>query len=555
MNNQVNIKKLLIIGIIVVLFIGLFFGGLFLRKSKEDTREYFLELFGENDIVIYQGSEYIEPGYRAYDNKGIDYNNDVQVFGNVNTGVVGEYVLTYKYQDFVLERRITVLAKSNQLTFLILNGDKVIYLKKGEEYVEPGFNVIDSVDVNLNDKVEVSGSVDTNKPGTYKIIYSVTNAMGVVVVEERTVIVESKYHLELNGDSSVNHLLGNKYVDLGCSVYDERGDKVNVQVSIEGDVNVNKEGIYTLKYILDYEGYNEIIERKVQVYKVSCNGTVNRYGTTLTVSGNGIGGQGTFAWNIDGKNQSGDSKITLSYKKANRATVEINSNGLKGKVNCNINNKLVYQFVYDSGNTKPFIKCNSYNANDRTRLENILKQAVSEAGYGTRAGVVEAARFLVGGLEYKIPYLGPKSHDSRLGRYNQVGLNIANNTGWGCSFSDWTQGIDCTNFVAWAFIQAGLKVNGVYSTTNVYKIRDVVDRLQVGDLLLTPGEDREFTHVGIIIGIDSSSIYVAEATTGNINAVVTTRMDKNNLPTSGKFSKARLYEYQENGNVTNMWVS
>lgn len=554
MNNQVNIKKLLIIGIIVVLFIGLVFGGLFLRKSKEDTREYFLELFGENDIVIYQGSEYIEPGYRAYDNKGIDYNNDVQVFGNVNTGVVGEYVLTYKYQDFVLERRITVLAKSNQLTFLILNGDKVIYLKKGEEYVEPGFNVIDSVDVNLNDKVEVSGSVDTNKPGTYKIIYSVTNARGVVVLEERTVIVESKYHLELNGDSSVNHLLGNKYVDLGCSVYDERGDKVNVQVSIEGDVNVNKEGIYTLKYILDYEGYNEIIERKVQVYKVSCNGTVNRYGTTLTVSGNGIGGQGTFAWNIDGKNQSGDSKITLSYKKIKKASVGINTNGLKGRVNCNINNKLVYQFVYDSGNTKPFIKCNSYNANDRSRLENILKQAVSEAGYGTRAGVVEAARFLVGGLEYKIPYLGPKSHDSRLGRYNQVGLNIANNTGWGCSFSDWTQGIDCTNFVAWAFIQAGLKVNGVYSTTNVYKIKDVVDRLQVGDLLLTPGEDREFTHVGIIIGIDSSSIYVAEATTGNINAVVTTRMDKNNLPTSGNFSKARLYEYQENGNVTNMWV-
>lgn len=555
MNNQVNIKKLLIIGIIVVLFIGLVFGGLFLRKSKEDTREYFLELFGENDIVIYQGSEYIEPGYRAYDNKGIDYNNDVQVFGNVNTGVVGEYVLTYKYQDFVLERRITVLAKSNQLTFLILNGDKVIYLKKGEEYVEPGFNVIDSVDVNLNDKVEVSGSVDTNKPGTYKIIYSVTNAMGVVVLEERTVIVESKYHLELNGDSIVNHLLGNKYVDLGCSVYDERGDKVNVQVSIEGDVNVNKEGIYTLKYILDYEGYNEIIERKVQVYKVSCNGTVNRYGTTLTVSGNGIGGQETFAWNIDGKNQSGDSKITLSYKKIKKASVGINVNGLKGQVNCSINNKLVYQFVYDSGNTKPFIKCNSYNANDRSRLENILKQAVSEAGYGTRAGVVEAARFLVGGLEYKIPYLGPKSHDSRLGRYNQVGLNIANNTGWGCSFSDWTQGIDCTNFVAWAFIQAGLKVNGVYSTTNVYKIKDVVDRLQVGDLLLTPGEDREFTHVGIIIGIDSSSIYVAEATTGNINAVVTTRMDKNNLPTSGKFSKARLYEYQENGNVTNMWVS
>lgn len=554
MDNQINIRKLLIIGIIIILLIGLIIGILFMKKTKEDNREYFLELLGENDMVIYQGSEYVEPGYRAYDNKGMDYYNEVQVLGNVNTEVAGEYVLTYKYQDFVFERRITVLAKSSQLTFLILNGDKVIYLKKGEEYIEPGFKVIDSVDVNLSDKVEITGVVDTNNPGTYKIIYSVKNALGVVVFEERTVIVESKYHLELNGDSIVNHLLGNKYVDEGCFVYDERGDKVDIEVSVEGNVNVNKEGTYTLKYILSYQGFNEIIERKVQVHKVSCSGTVNRYGTTLTVSGNGIGGQETFVWNIDGKNQNGNSKITLSYSKVNKASVGIDTNGLKGRVNCNINNKLVYQFGYDSENTKPFIKCNSYNSDDRTRLENILKKAVNEAGYGTRAGVVEAARFLVGGLEYKIPYLGPKSHDSRLGRYNYEGLNIANNTGWGCSVSGWTQGIDCTNFVAWAFMQAGLKVNGVYSTSNVYKIRDVVDRLQVGDLLLTPGEERAFTHVGIIIGIDSNSIYVAEATTGKINAVVTTRMDKNNLPTKGKFSKARLYEYQQNGNVTNMWV-
>ena len=559
MNSQINIKKLLIIGIITFVFIGLIIVIFFLRKPKEDTREYFLELFGDNDMVIYQGSEYIEPGYRAYDNKGMDYYNDVQVLGSVDTGIVGEYVITYKYQDFILERKVTVLPKTNQLTFLILNGEKVIYLKKGEEYIEPGFNVIDSVDSNLSDMVEITGSVNTNEPGTYKIVYSVKNASGVVVIEERTVIVESKYHLELNGSSKVNHLLGNKYVDAGCSVYDERGDKVNIQVNVEGNVNVNKEGTYTLKYILNYQGYNDVIERRVQVHKVSCNGTVNRYGTTLSVSGNEIDGQGTFLWNIDGKNQNGNSKITLSYKKVNKAVVEINTNGLKGNINCNISNKLIYQFKYDSENAKPFIKCNSYSSQDKTRLENVLKQAVNEAGYGTRAGVVEAARFLVGGLEYKIPYLGPKSHDNRLGRYNQVGLNIANNTGWGCMVSGWTQGIDCTNFVAWAFIQAGLTVNNVYGTTNVYKINDVVDRLQVGDLLLTPNEDknvdRTFTHVGIIIGIDSSSIYVAEAMTGNINAVVTTRMDKNNLPTSGYFAKARLYEYQENGNVTNMWVS
>ena len=45
---------------------------------------------GEADIVIYEGSDYVEPGYKAYDNKSRDLNSSVEVVSNLNNKVIGE---------------------------------------------------------------------------------------------------------------------------------------------------------------------------------------------------------------------------------------------------------------------------------------------------------------------------------------------------------------------------------------------------------------------------------------------------------------------------------
>ena len=168
---------------------------------------------------------------------------------------------------------------------------------------------------------------------------------------------------------------------------------------------------------------------------------------------------------------------------------------------------------------------------------------------------------MVGGLEYKIKYLGPKNStidpNGVLGRYDKKGLNIANNQGWGCSVNGWIQGMDCTNFVQWAFINGGVKLNSVYSTANTAYAKDSVDKIKVGDLMLTPCDGCKtgsaYQHVGIVIGIDSNKIYVAEATTGNINAIIVSELDKNNMPSTGNFSIVKFYHYQSDGNITNMW--
>jgi cell wall-associated NlpC family hydrolase len=203
------------------------------------------------------------------------------------------------------------------------------------------------------------------------------------------------------------------------------------------------------------------------------------------------------------------------------------------------------------------MKCNTYTDTDRINLESKLKLAIEEAGYGTRAGVVEAARFLVGALDYKVPYLGPKKDDSSLGRYSKIGLNIGKKGAWGCLVSGWIQGMDCTNFVSWAFYQNGISMHP-YSN-NHFNIREVIDQIKVGDLLYSPcvstcKNDYKLSHVGIIIGIDDNYFYVAESTTGNINAIIVSKLDKRNLPEKDKFSRVNLYQYSSEGNVTNMWV-
>ena len=205
------------------------------------------------------------------------------------------------------------------------------------------------------------------------------------------------------------------------------------------------------------------------------------------------------------------------------------------------------------------MKCNTYTASDKTKYEKMMSDAINSVGYGTRAGVVEAARFLVGGLDYKVKYLGPKKVNSALGRYPKKGLNIGQAGAWGCSVSGWTQGMDCTNFVEWAFIQNGLSISGgYYGTSNTYKTVNVVDKIRAGDFMLVPNNGQNankgnFIHIGIVVGVDKSAIYVAEATTGSIDAIVVTRIEKSNIGSS-RFKTVRLYNYPSDGNYSDMWL-
>lgn len=78
-----------------------------------------ISLLGDNPFTIYQGTTYIEPGYKARDNADGDITNRVQVSGNVDTNQPGEYTLTYTVRDnagnnATATRFVRVLERSSQ---------------------------------------------------------------------------------------------------------------------------------------------------------------------------------------------------------------------------------------------------------------------------------------------------------------------------------------------------------------------------------------------------------------------------------------------------------
>ena len=80
-------------------------------------------------------------------------------------------------------------ASEGMITFLILKGEMTMFLNVGDVYKEPGYMVLDSVSQIGNDIVQVTGNVNTSKPGTYKITYTLNKDNNNKLVEERTVIV------------------------------------------------------------------------------------------------------------------------------------------------------------------------------------------------------------------------------------------------------------------------------------------------------------------------------------------------------------------------------
>lgn len=90
-------NKLLLISIIVLIIVLTSIIFIFIKKSKSDIISYpKLELIGNEVIYLEQFSEYIEPGYTAFDKKDGNLSDKVIVNGEVNTTIPKTYEIRYK---------------------------------------------------------------------------------------------------------------------------------------------------------------------------------------------------------------------------------------------------------------------------------------------------------------------------------------------------------------------------------------------------------------------------------------------------------------------------
>ncbi len=296
---------------------------------------------------------------------------------------------------------------------------------------------------------------------------------------------------------------------------------------------------------------------------------------------------------------------TISWSSSNEKAAKVSDNGvitavgngesiitakiMNNKVNINVtSSNLIVKKPKRYDYNKPYLGCGMYTKKENDLLDKILKYRIEEAGYGTRAGAVEAARFLSLEFPYRINYFSENGRvymngvDSE-GRYYHKGLYLHESrfkdigkkrngpATWGCmmysgpAHGQRRNGLDCSGFVSWVLYNGGFDVKDVgaglasgldltdYGKRTVFT-KDLVDnkKVKVGDLLSSGGV--EGGHIAIIIGEDEINYYVAESlwTKPNVGVVVTV-YPRNKIYKEFYYVMLMDNYYKNDGNLTKLW--
>lgn len=222
---------------------------------------------GVENVTIQSGDIFdVKKGIEATDAKGrsltVNISGELDTEPEENT----EYTLTYSATDkygktTAVDRIITVEVNQSP----IINGvsDKVVNI--GDKF-DPmdGVTVLDDKDSNLEDKIIVTGKVNTSVAGEYKLSYSVEDSGEKIGRAQRTVRVnrapivsgnDSNIVIEVGTPVTEDMILG------GVAIIDETEYTVTVTIP-----TINKPGTYeAIITVVDSDGAKTIAKRKIVI--------------------------------------------------------------------------------------------------------------------------------------------------------------------------------------------------------------------------------------------------------------------------------------------------
>src|SRR5207248_4928972 len=102
----------------------------------------------------------------------------------------------------------------------------------------------------LTGDIQVTGTVDPNVPGTYNLIYTITDPAGNpgTVVREVHVVDTTPPSITLNGSDPMTVECHGSFSDPGATATDTCAGDLTSAVNVSGSVNANVAGTYTLTY-------------------------------------------------------------------------------------------------------------------------------------------------------------------------------------------------------------------------------------------------------------------------------------------------------------------
>ena len=189
--------------------------------------------------------------------------------------VVGIIILVFGIIFF-----IKFSAKDRVSYYIELNGEELVTIYKGNEYIETGYVARDNKGNDLSDKVIIDSNVDVNVAGDYEIIYTLydkTVKRYITVTDEPV----GTTYMYLRGDSTIYLNIGEKYDDPGVIAIDSIDSNLDDKVVVYNKVDTSKKGTYQIVYtVTNSTGVTTSIKRTVIVMDGNISLTLDNEGYT-----------------------------------------------------------------------------------------------------------------------------------------------------------------------------------------------------------------------------------------------------------------------------------
>ncbi|WP_052952034.1 DUF5011 domain-containing protein [Paraclostridium benzoelyticum] len=232
-------------------------------------------IIGADDTSIKEGTLF-DPmdGVAAIDTEDGNITKHIKVGGYVNTNKPGTYELTYKVNDKdgntdTVKRTIIVNPKELHINNLPVINASNKTIKVGDTFNPlTGVTATDKEDGNITKHIKViENTVNTNKAGTYKVVYKVTDSNGATTTKSIAVIVKSNDKPVISGADNASIKEGTSFDSMkGVTATDKEDGNITKHIKVTGSVDTNKPGTYELTYtVTDKNGNSTTTKRTITV--------------------------------------------------------------------------------------------------------------------------------------------------------------------------------------------------------------------------------------------------------------------------------------------------
>ncbi|HDR7319955.1 TPA: DUF5011 domain-containing protein [Bacillus toyonensis] len=249
------------------------------EKAKDKKEERPESLFPYLDVnyetTIYVGDPFDPMSeVSAYDSKDGDITDKINIVGEVDPFEPGGYNLDYTVTNsrgFSVIKQVHVWVKRGEKPTLRL--PYRVSINVGDKF-DPmaGVSAIDEKDGDITSKIKVEGNVDTSKPGTYEVTYSVTNSKGLTIVRKQPVKVKETGETTneapvLTVPFTTTLRVGEEFDPMaGVSASDKEDGNLTNKIKYKGNVDTSKPGKYIVEYwVVDSKGVNATATQSVIV--------------------------------------------------------------------------------------------------------------------------------------------------------------------------------------------------------------------------------------------------------------------------------------------------